>query len=80
MTPAQKKLLRPYAELIARMDAMLCAASSDELQRLLKAARAVSQTNCWAAIYDAAPLVEKYAQIYLGMRQRSALAAEEKRE
>lgn len=57
MSPEQKELLRPFAELYAAMDERLQTLTPDGLAELLRACEATSKTNCWAATYRAAQVI-----------------------
>ena len=68
MTPKQKKLLKPWSELYARLEERLENMGDDELRELLDAARSASQTNCWVMTYSVSRIIAPAATKLLAQR------------
>lgn len=59
LTKADKALLQPYADLVARIYEQIEGADSEELTALLSATARADQGNCWWATYKAARIVSE---------------------
>lgn len=70
MDQAQKDLLAPFADAYADLDQRLAGMTPAELEATKKACAAVSTTNCWAATYQAAKIIEPLIDAWL--RHKSA--------
>lgn len=71
MTPRQKDILEPFADMYAKMDERLSALGAEELIELRKACNSVSTTNCWHATYAAAHIIAPLIDAWLAVdRQR----------
>jgi hypothetical protein len=58
MTQEQKDLLKPFAEIIAKMHIRLAEMDPSEQRDLLQACRAARPHNCWCLIWDATRLLQ----------------------
>lgn len=67
----QREDLAPFADMLHRMDLMVRALPDDELQNLLDACGAVTNSNCWWATFRAASIVREFALAAHAQRARS---------
>jgi len=58
VTNEQRKLLEPYALLLARAHQRIADMSDEELAAMDAAVKSALPTNCWYAIYQVAKLLE----------------------
>jgi hypothetical protein len=65
MDQAQKDLLAPFADAYAELDQRLAGKTAAELRALKKACGSVSASNCWAATYRAAKIIEPLIDAWL---------------
>lgn len=65
-THQQKDLLRPWAELYARLDERIANMTADERKNLYDAACAASPTNCWHATYRVAQVLKSVLRNHFG--------------
>lgn len=65
MDYTQQTMLAPFADAFAGMDQLLAGKSTAELRELKKACKAVTPTNCWAATYHAAKIIEPLIDAWL---------------
>jgi hypothetical protein len=58
MTNEQRKLLEPYAMLLARAHQRIVDMSDEDLAAMDAAIKSATSSNCWYAIYQVAKLLE----------------------
>lgn len=72
MTLEQKRLLEPFGNIFADMDAQVRAMSDDVLQQALDACNAASWTNCWCCTFAAAQYLQKEIRTEIYQRKQRA--------
>ena len=76
MTPHHRALLEPHAEHFRAMASHVSGRSDEELQALLEACEAATDTNCAWDEYAAAQVLKKEIRTVMNLRGRRTQTAE----